>query len=230
MKKTLGTLGLLAMTAASVWPQLVPQPDKDGVYPSGARGSTLARLIHGAEAVYPSDPSLAGIQHVCALHVVIGADGVPGTIQILNEKPSPFDDSAIASVKQSQFQPATYQGKPVPTYLTLWVPFNVGKELAVPIEGSAGRKVVSPPMPLNSVEAEYPRQSPGNKLPPGVVTVRLLVTEKGLPADIRLLTPAGNGFDESALKAVRKYLFKPATLYGVPVPYVITVQVNFRSY
>jgi len=35
------------------------------------------------------------------------------------------------------------------------------------------------------------------------------------------------GLDEEALKAVRKYRFKPATLEGVPVPVPIVVEINF---
>jgi TonB family protein len=36
--------------------------------------------------------------------------------------------------------------------------------------------------------------------------------------------------DQKALEAVRKYRFKPAMKAGVPVPVMITVEVNFRLY
>jgi periplasmic protein TonB len=88
---------------------------------------------------------------------------------------------------------------------------------------------LSVPMALNSVEAEFPKQVP-KEFSEGVVLVHLLVTEEGLPSSIGVMRPAGHGFDESALKAVERYRFTPAKLHGVPVPYDIVVEVNFRRY
>ena len=129
-----------------------------------------------------------------------------------------------------QFEAAIYRGSPVPTYRTLWIPFNVGKEPAIPMEGSAGQKGVSPPVPLSSVVAEFPEQARQDKVNSGVVLVRVLVTEKGLTTNPNVVRPVGHGFDENALKAIEKYRFKPATLDGVPVPMDIVVEVNFRRY
>jgi TonB family protein len=225
MRKMLWVLGLLAMTAASVYPQMVPQPDKDGVYSFG-KGLTLPKLIHGAEAVYPTDPSLAGIKRVCVMRVVIGADGTPGTVQVINQRPSPFDASAAAAVKQSQFVPGRYQESSVPTYITLWVPFNVAKRVLATVS-TPSQKGVSVPVALNSVTAEFPKQARKEK-DEGVVVIRVPVTETGLPTNATVEWHAGHGFDENALKAVANYRFKPATLHGVPVPMEIVVEVNFR--
>lgn len=223
-----GVLGLFAMAAASICAQSAPQPDKDGIYTAG-RGLTPAKLVHAVAAVYPTDPVLAGVKHICALRVVVGADGVPGAIQILNEKPSPFDEAAIAAVKQSQFEAAIFQEKRVATRITLLVPFNVGKEPGIPIQGGAGQKGVSPPTALESVADENGELARKGALP-GVVFVSMLVTEKGLPTDIHLIRPIGNGHDEDVLNAAQKYRFRPATLYGLPVPFAITVEVSSYGY
>jgi TonB family protein len=228
MKKTLGTLGLLAMATASICAQLVPQPDKDGVYWSG-KGLTLSKLTHAADAVYPSDPSLAAIKHVCAVRVAIGADGIPGAIQVLNQRASPFDDAAFAAVKQSQFEPGSYEGNTVPTYITLWIPFNLGNDVA-PIVVTRTLNEPSAPVALNSVRAEFPKQARKEKIDQGVVLVQVLVTEEGLPTNATIVKPAGHGFDENAFTAVGRYRFKPATLHGVPVPMDIMVEVIFRRY
>jgi TonB family protein len=227
MTKTVCMLGLVVLTTATVLGQTVPQIDTDGIYTNG-KGLTRPKLIHGAQAAYPSDQTLAKEKHVCALRVVIGADGTPSAIKILNQNPGHFDDAAIASVRQSQFEPAMYESSPVPTYLTLWVPFNVGKELAAPIEGSTKQKGVSLPVPLNTVSPEFPEQARKEKIDEGVVLVQVLVAEEGLPTNATFLRPAGHGFDENALAAVGKYRFKPATLHGVPVPMKIIIEVNFR--
>jgi TonB family protein len=227
MRKIAWVLGLMVLAGTVAWGQnVVPLPDKDGVYSMG-KGLTPAKLIQGFPANYPSDPGLAGVKHVVALHVVIGADGTPGVIELVNAHSSPFDDAAIAAVKASQFAPASYKGNPVPTRLELWVPFLGDKQLAVPVAALSTAKGVSVPRALNSVEAEFPKQARKDDAE-GVVLIHMLVTEDGLPSDIRVLRPAGHGFDENALKAAGKYRFTPAKVYGVPVPMDITIEVNFR--
>lgn len=203
MKRMLGGMAILATVGAIALGQMAPQPDKYGIYTAG-KGLTLAKLTHAVAADYPSDPGLAGIKRICAVRMIVGADGKPGTIHVLNDKVSPFDDAAIAAVKQSQFEPAMYQGAPVPTYRTLWVPFNVGKEPAVPMESRAGQKGVSPPMALDSVAAENSQSTRSGKLS-GVVLVSMLVTESGFPSDVHLVHPLGNARDQDVLNAAQKY-------------------------
>jgi TonB family protein len=38
------------------------------------------------------------------------------------------------------------------------------------------------------------------------------------------------GLDDKAIEAARKYRFKPAMKDGQPVPYRITLEMNFRLY
>jgi TonB family protein len=56
------------------------------------------------------------------------------------------------------------------------------------------------------------------------------VDTQGRPQNLRVGRALGHGLDEQALKAVRKYHFKPAMKAGGPVPVMITVEVNFRLY
>jgi len=207
-----------------------PQPDKDGVYSQG-QGMTPAKLVQGAQAVFRSEPNLAKVKHVCAFRVVVGVDGTPSSIELLNQHPSQFDDAAVAAVKESQFSPAVYQGEPVPTRMTLWVPFIGGKD-AVPALVSARLEGVTPPVAGNSVNAEFPAQARKDKVESGIVLVHVRVSEEGKVLDptVIAIAPAGHGFDENALRAVRQYRFKPATFQGAPVPMDITVEVNFQGY
>ena len=204
-----------------------PQPDKDGVYKMGP-GMGIAKLVHGVEAVYPKDPDPANAKYVCALRVVVEPDGSAGAIEILNQHPSPFDDAAIAAVKASQFGPADYQGRPIPTRMTVWVPF-VGGKGAVPVSGISGQKGATAPVARNEVEAEFPDQARKDKVGSGTVLIHVLVSEGGQLLETTVIWPAGHGFDENALKAVGKYHFKAATYQGVSVPMEITIEVNFQA-
>ncbi|MGA7343405.1 MAG: energy transducer TonB [Terracidiphilus sp.] len=89
---------------------------------------------------------------------------------------------------------------------------------------------VSAPVPLNSVEAEFSDEARRAKYQ-GVCLISMIVDTNGNPQNPRVVRALGMGLDEKALEAVRKYKFKPAMKDGrIPVPVMITVEVNFRLY
>ena len=89
---------------------------------------------------------------------------------------------------------------------------------------------VSPPIPLNTVEAEFSNEARRAKYQ-GVCLIQLIVNRRGLPVDLHVVRALGMGLDQKALEAVRQYRFKPAMLDGkTPVPVMITVEVNLRLY
>jgi protein TonB len=89
---------------------------------------------------------------------------------------------------------------------------------------------VSAPQALNSVEAEFSDEARRAKYQ-GVVLITLIVDAQGNPQNPRVSRPLGMGLDEKAIEAVKKYKFKPAMKDGhIPVPVMITVEVNFRLY
>jgi len=85
---------------------------------------------------------------------------------------------------------------------------------------------VSPPIPLNSVQAEFSDEALRKNIQ-GVCLVTVIVDVHGRPQNPRVVRPLGHGLDERALEAVTKYVFKPAMKGKVPVPVMITVEVNF---
>ena len=58
----------------------------------------------------------------------------------------------------------------------------------------------------------------------------VVVDAEGKPRNARVIRALGAGLDEKAVEAVNKYRFRPAMKDGVPVPVMITVQVNFKLY
>jgi TonB family protein len=61
----------------------------------------------------------------------------------------------------------------------------------------------------------------------GSVIISLTIDENGLPSELWLRKPAGLGMDESAIKAVSDYKFKPATCAGAVVRAPMMIDVNF---
>jgi TonB family protein len=90
---------------------------------------------------------------------------------------------------------------------------------------------VTAPVPLNAVEAEFPKS--GKSFKKGfnaIVLVGIIVDEKGMPQDLRVVRSYNADFDAEAIKAVNRYRFKPAMHAGEPVAVAITIEVNFKKY
>ncbi len=209
-----------------------PQPDENGVY-AGWNGVWTATLVHPVPAIASDDPRLKGSKRVCGLLVEAGADGVPKTVAVANRVASPFDDVAITAVLQSQFEPGTLKGKPVPTRFMMWVPFIDGHP-AVPVGGGsppwkkpAGLKTLTNPVPIYTPPVELSDEARRDHYA-GYVVIQVLIDEDGSPTHARLLVRAGKGMDDNALAAVSKWRFKPATLEEVPVPFLMIAEAAFR--
>lgn len=209
-----------------------PLPDKDGVY-ADSNGVVAASLLHAVPVVLPADSNLKAVKHGCAFLVIVDADGSIRKAALANRTPSPFDSMALNAVNLSTFQPGTLDGKPVPTQSLIYVPFFGDGQPARPVaEKATGNKPqllksLKPPVPIYTPEAEFSDLARRHNYQ-GMVLIRVLVDEDGLPRLVGLMAGAGMGLDEKALEAVRKYKFKPATLEGIPVPFLMTVEVNFR--
>ncbi len=65
----------------------------------------------------------------------------------------------------------------------------------------------------------------------GTVVLETIISAKGRVGGLRLVKSAGNEvLDQSAVMAVSKWRWKPATLNGKPVRVFLTVNINFQVY
>ena len=83
------------------------------------------------------------------------------------------------------------------------------------------------PVPLYKPEPEYSDDARRARLT-GEVLVQLIIDENGRTRDFRIVRSLGLGLDEEALKAVRKWRFKPAMKDGKPVAILGEVYVGFH--
>jgi TonB family protein len=61
----------------------------------------------------------------------------------------------------------------------------------------------------------------------GAIVLYIVVDAKGRVTKAEIIKPLGDGFDESAVKTVRTWRFKPATQDGRAIPVSADVEVNF---
>lgn len=86
---------------------------------------------------------------------------------------------------------------------------------------------VTPPTVISKIEPEYSEEARKAKWQ-GTVVLAIVVDEKGLPKDLKVIRSLGLGLDQKALDAVAKWRFSPGKKDGKPVPVIAQIEVNFR--
>ncbi len=92
----------------------------------------------------------------------------------------------------------------------------------VPLE-----EVDEPPKIATLVKPTYPPLALKARIG-GIVVLRVLVSEKGLPLDVQIARKAPAGLDTAAVAAVRRWTFTPPRKGGVPVRTWMTVPIPFE--
>jgi TonB family protein len=86
---------------------------------------------------------------------------------------------------------------------------------------------VSAPQVISRVPPEYTEQARQAKWQ-GTVGLQVIVDEKGIPQEIKIVRPLGMGLDQKAIEAVQQWRFQPGLKDGKPVPVTANLELNFR--
>ena len=86
---------------------------------------------------------------------------------------------------------------------------------------------VTPPQIVSKVEPTYTQEAKQAGVQ-ATLLLYLVVNESGQPTDLEVISPVGFGLDESALRAVSQWRFKPGKKDDRPVAVAATIEVNFR--
>lgn len=105
---------------------------------------------------------------------------------------------------------------------------NAGQNSGPPHSGTTNGSTNAKPDYLRNPAPEYPEESRDNH-EEGVVILLVQVSETGIPINISLHRSSGfKRLDDSALRSVKGWKFKPATQDGTPVQSRVEVPVRFR--
>jgi len=79
--------------------------------------------------LYPADAAKENVQDVVVLQVLVDARGGPQSVRVLrgSRKFASLDEAAAAAVRQWTFKPASKEGRPVPCWFNVGVPFPPAK-------------------------------------------------------------------------------------------------------
>lgn len=231
-----------------------PIPDGTGVYELG-KGVTGPNPLFSVRPEYTHEARKAKLVGFCVVSLVVNAQGNPEQIRVTRslgegvssnqKRAAESGDAAIAkAVSQYRFSPATYQGKSVPVRLNLRVDY--GPPDTPGLSGGVfpvGNGVTAPRV-LSSVDPVYTPEARAAGIT-GNCTISLVVNAQGNPEQVRVarsieegLSPnlnfdlrhAAESLDQSAVGAVSKYRFAPATYQGKPVSVSVNIEVRFQTH
>ena len=86
---------------------------------------------------------------------------------------------------------------------------------------------VQPPEKVHSPQPQYTEIARKARVQ-GVVIVQAIIDKEGNVTNVKVLKGLSMGLDDEAVKAIKKWKFKPATLNGKPVDVYYNLTVNFR--
>jgi TonB family protein len=204
-----------------------PVPDRFGVYTVG--GEILPpKLVYSEPAVYSERMRETDAWGTVLVTSILGPDGIPSGTDVVVPFARPFDVAAVNAANQMRFEPAILYKTPVPVRIFVEVEFAGVNRPALPSVIPSGIPV-EPPVALNAVHIRYPRKARKQRIS-GTVILSFIATREGLPSDLELIRRVSRELDETALRAVRLFRFRPAMMRGQPVPSHITADVTFRLY
>ena len=86
----------------------------------------VAKVLTKVQPVYPESAKAAGAQGTVVLHAVVGMDGRPLQLQVLNSQINPdLARAAVEAVSQWRYQPTLLNGEPVEIDTTVTVNFKL---------------------------------------------------------------------------------------------------------
>jgi TonB family protein len=154
----------------------------------------------------------------------VGKDGMPSEV-------SASLDAAAKAVQSWQFDAATVDGDPAESQAE--VVFDCQPHGMIRLSEPAPAPVyhvgggVSAPVLLSKIEPGYSEEARQAKLQ-GTVMLAVEIASDGRATHIHVVRPLGQGLDEKAMEAVKRWRFKPAMNAGEAVPVEATIEVNFR--
>ncbi|WP_224363862.1 TonB-dependent receptor domain-containing protein [Hyalangium versicolor] len=95
-----------------------------------------------------------------------------------------------------------------------------------PDAGTPTGVLTKAPVLKRQVEAQYPPEALAQQLE-GTVVMNIDISETGAVTEVQVTQPAGHGFDEAAVAAVRQFEFEPAEVDNVPAPVRIEYAYQF---
>jgi TonB family protein len=208
---------------------------------SAAAQITPPKVISQPSPDYSNEARKKKISGSCQVSFTVDTDGIPQSVYVIKSLEPSLDASAVTTVETWRFKPAMKDGKtPVPFDLTAEVGFQIfdvhksEKVSAIIARPDSPGTLLSfdssrviPPVPTTIIAPKYPFWAKMGRIS-GDCTVGMILDSEGIPQNVHMVKSLDRRLDESAIKAVMQWRYKPALHDGVPVPIEMSVVVKFR--
>jgi protein TonB len=179
---------------------------------------------------YPLESLLANEEGRVALNLIVGANGRVSSVQLLMSSGSPRLDAAAAQLARTrwEFQPHMKGGQPAEGAARVevtWKPplkpayeYQMDADL-IPQSGGMNFEPAIPTTPHALMARDYPSYAIRMSLQ-GKVRLKFVILESGSVGDVTIVRTSGAAIlDQAAANVVKmRWLYKPATMNGKPVP------------
>ncbi len=179
------------------------------------------RLAAVVLPVDPRDPDTVFPAVLVQIDIVIDPQGQVRFPVVESAPDWLIAQAALRALAGWRFQPLTKQGRPVASRLRLPVEFVASSDLAI-----SYKLADVLPVPLKRVPPAYPFElsKSGQQ---GVVNLAFTVDVDGHAKDVRIISTSGPAFNQPAMDAVLKWIFKPGELDGEPKPIRLRQEIVF---
>lgn len=159
---------------------------------------------------YPAEAQARGLRGIVILDVIIDTKGTVSKVEVTRSVP-PFDEAAVAAVKQWEYEPTKVGGKPVSVRLTVPITFalklpEMKRENGIP----ELRQGANPGIPPSEAGGAH------------VVTADVTVVGDGQVAEGQV-TQGDSPWVEALLQAIRTWRFAP-TPDGAPLRFKVKAE------
>ena len=197
-------------------------------------------VIYRKEGEYSEEARRAGVDGEVAMELLVGTDGVPRGIRVLESSTPLLEKPAVDAVAQWRFKPALLNGVPVEKTAKVTMTFKL---LTKPVRPPESDSPVAPPAPQTSPTAKPPAPQ---TTPPLLIYKRdpeypRLAEQMGQHGTVEMVATIGTDgkvkgvkvlkgppmLGRAAADAVMQWIYKPAMQDGVPVESEAEVELNF---
>ena len=213
-------------TAVSRLPTAAPRPTLLPEFQATPTGSTTAMT----EAQFRDEVSRRLSLEVQKMEAEMRETAPTEPLRVAAAAPAPTEEPAPEPEPAAAAPEPTVVPTPVPAEPERPAPTAVPAPTRVVVpEGSlvALEEVDTAPRIATIVKPGYPPLALKARIG-GIVVLRVLVSERGVPLQVDVVRGARAGLTESATQAVKRWTFTPALEAGVPVRTWITVPIPFE--
>jgi TonB family protein len=176
------------------------------------------KLIKRVDPIYPEKARKAKVDGIVILGIRTDIYGRVKAAKIYRSKSPILNKAAVAAVKQWVYEPLLIDGKPREALFTVTVVFKLKDKPVGKYEK---------PKLIKRVDPIYPKELRKQGIQ-GIVILEVTTDIYGVPKKVEVLKSENSLLNQSAIDAVKQWVYEPDVKEGKPVPGVFTVTVRYK--